>query len=127
MALGPFLCMHAQDGALVQPSDKRHTVKQRGLPLAWSSFKFYQAKSLKKSVDSHQKKERWKNYVKLQEYCLFIFWQGKFIEDEWFTFLKFVKLIHSAGLASWLSKKNTLPKVVTVKNQFFQDHHAIPM
>ena len=47
-----------------------------------------QAKSLKKSVDSHQKKEkRWKNYVKLEEYCLFIFPQVKLIEDEWFSFL----------------------------------------
>ena len=34
-------------------------------------------------------KERWKNYVNLQEYCLFIFWKVKLIEDEWFSFLKF--------------------------------------
>ena len=50
-----------------------------------------QAKSLKKSVDSCQKKEkRWKNYVKLQKYCLFIFPQAKLIEDEWFSVLKFM-------------------------------------
>ena len=36
----PF-SLHALDGALFQPPDRRHTVKQRGLPLAWSSLKFY--------------------------------------------------------------------------------------
>ena len=36
-----FFSLHSPDGALFQPPDRRHTVKQRGLPLAWSSLKFY--------------------------------------------------------------------------------------
>ena len=58
------------------------------------------------------------------------------------SFLKFMKLINSAGSASQLSQKNPNPpklenvknqffprpphppKVETVKNQFFQDHHT---
>ena len=40
MALGPFLCMH-QMVHCSSPPDRWHTVKQRGLPLAWSSLKFY--------------------------------------------------------------------------------------
>ena len=36
----PF-SLHAPECALFQPPDRRHTVKQRGLPLAWSSLKFY--------------------------------------------------------------------------------------
>ena len=32
-------------------------------------------------------------YVKLQEYLLFIFWQVKLIEDEWFSSLKLIKSI----------------------------------
>ena len=81
----------------------------------------------KKTVDSHQKKERrWKNYVKLQGYCLFNFQQVKLIEDEWFSFLKFIKFIHSAWLATWLSKKTPHPPTVeTVKNEFFQANHTL--
>ena len=41
MALGPFLYMYAKDGVLFQPPDRRHTVKQRGMPLVWSSLKIY--------------------------------------------------------------------------------------
>ena len=41
MALGPFLYMHAQDGALFQPPDRVYTVKHRRLALAWSSLNFY--------------------------------------------------------------------------------------
>ena len=48
--------------------------------------------------------------VKLQEYLLFIFWQVKLIEDEWFSSFKFIKLIHSAGLAVKISSfKTTTP------------------
>ena len=36
----PF-SLHAPDGALFQLPDRRHTVKQRSLPLTWSSLKFY--------------------------------------------------------------------------------------
>ena len=49
-------------------------------------------------------------YVKLQEYSLFILWQVKLIEDEWFSFLKFIKLIHCAGSAVTISSfKTTTP------------------
>ena len=55
-------------------------------------------------------------YVKLQEYSLLIFWQVKLIEDEWFSFLKFIKLIHSAGLAIKIgSFKTTTPYFLTSK------------
>ena len=67
-------------------------------------------------------------YVKLQEYLLFIFWQLKLIEDVWFSFYKFITLILSARSAVKISffKTTTPPKVETVENQFFQDHHTLP-
>ena len=32
------ISLHAQGGVLFQPPDRRHTIKQRGLPLAWSDL-----------------------------------------------------------------------------------------
>ena len=75
MALGPFLCMHAQDGALFQPpKEKAYSQAERPAP----DMELTSILPLNPCKDyrhvSHQKKEqRWKNYVKLQEYCLFIF------------------------------------------------------
>ena len=124
----PFSYIHAQDGALFQPPDRRHTVKQRGLtkilPLNPCNMQNLQAKSLKK-ISRFPPKER----KKMEELCkvtrilLFILWQVKLIEDGWFSFLKFIKLIHSAGLASWFSKKKEKPhppKVDTVKISSFK-------
>ena len=49
-------------------------------------------------------------YVLLQEYLLFIIQRVKLIEDEWFSFLKLTKFIHSAGSAVKISSfKTTAP------------------
>ena len=95
----PF-SLHAHTGRCIIPAhSRRHTVKQRGLPQAWNSPKFYpktlaepidkislnpckiyRLKLQTKSVDSYsrllpkcRKKMEELHVYKLQEYSLFIF------------------------------------------------------